>query len=62
LKEMFPRKWVGRSGPITWFPRSPDLNPLDFFLWGYAKSLVYSSTVDNVETLRNRIVAAFQTI
>jgi len=62
LDEMFPGKWVGRSGPIAWPPRSPDLNPLDFFLWSYAKFLVYSSAVDNVETLRNRIVTTFQTI
>lgn len=26
--------WIGRGGPIAWPPRSPDLNPLDFFLWG----------------------------
>jgi len=60
LDEMFPGKWVGRGGPIAWPPRSPDLNPLDFFLWGYAKSLVYSSAVDNVETLRNRLWQLFR--
>ena len=26
-----------------WPPRSPDLSPLDFFLWGYLKSKVHSS-------------------
>ena len=25
-----------------WPPRSPDLNPLDFFLWGFLKSKVYT--------------------
>ena len=24
-----------------WPPRSPDLNPCDYFLWGYLKSVVY---------------------
>jgi hypothetical protein len=24
--------WIGRRGPIAWPPRSPDLNPLDFYL------------------------------
>lgn len=24
-------EWIGRHGPITWPPRSPDLTPLDFF-------------------------------
>lgn len=54
---MFPDKWIGRDRPIAWPPRSPDLSLLDFLLWGYAKSLVYSSAVNNVE-----IVTAFQTI
>jgi hypothetical protein len=35
---------------------------MDFYLWGHLKSLVYSSPVDDVETLRNRIVEGFQTI
>jgi hypothetical protein len=23
-------RWIGRGGPITWLPRSPDLTPFDF--------------------------------
>jgi len=34
LNERFPDGWIGRGGPIPWPPRSPDLSPLDFFLWG----------------------------
>ena len=34
LNERFPVAWIGRNGPILWPPRSPDLSPLDFFLWG----------------------------
>jgi hypothetical protein len=30
LNIKFPEKWIGRGGPITWLPRSPDLTPLDF--------------------------------
>jgi hypothetical protein len=26
--------WIGRGRPITWPPRSPDLNPFNFHLWG----------------------------
>jgi hypothetical protein len=26
-------RWISRGGPIHWPPRSPDLNPIDFFLW-----------------------------
>ncbi|KAJ4451308.1 hypothetical protein ANN_02769 [Periplaneta americana] len=42
LDRRFPDRWIGRGGPIAWPPRSPDLNPLDFYLWGHLKSLVYS--------------------
>jgi hypothetical protein len=27
-------RWIGRSGPTVWTPKSPDLTPLDFFLVG----------------------------
>ena len=37
LEEVFNNRWISRRGPIEWPPRSPDLNPLDFFLWGYLK-------------------------
>ena len=30
-------EWIGRHGPITWPPRSPDLTPLDFFFGLYEK-------------------------
>ncbi|KAJ4441982.1 hypothetical protein ANN_11846 [Periplaneta americana] len=54
LDRRFPDRWIGRGGPIAWPPRSrsPDLNPLDFYLWGYLKSLVYSSPVPDLESLR----------
>ena len=31
LNEKFNGRWIGRSGPISWAPRSPDLTSLDFF-------------------------------
>lgn len=40
----FPDWWIGRDGPINWPPRSPDISPLDFFLWGYVKDIVYQKT------------------
>ena len=27
-------RWMGRGGPIPWPAQSPDLSPLDFWLWG----------------------------
>ena len=31
LNEKFTGRWIGRSGPISWTPRFPDLTLLDFF-------------------------------
>ncbi|KYN33082.1 Ubiquitin-conjugating enzyme E2-17 kDa, partial [Trachymyrmex septentrionalis] len=38
-------------------PRSSDLNSLNYFLWRYLKSLVYTILIENENDLRNRIVA-----
>ena len=32
LNATFPERWIGRDGPTPWPPRSPDINPLDFFV------------------------------
>lgn len=55
LNQNYADRWIGRAGPQPWPPRSPDINPLDFFLWGHLKSLVYRTPVQNEEDLRNRI-------
>ncbi|XP_066149124.1 uncharacterized protein [Euwallacea fornicatus] len=43
LDETFPDRWIGRRGAIEWSARSPDLSPLDFFLWGHLKSKIYGT-------------------
>lgn len=58
----YPDRWIGRGGPVPWPPRSPDLNPLDFFFWGTMKDLVYETPVDSEEDLVARIVAAADVI
>ncbi|GFX25433.1 uncharacterized protein TNCV_1424171 [Trichonephila clavipes] len=37
-----------RVFPTAWPPRSPDLNPCDFWLWGYIKKSCLSRTSDNL--------------
>lgn len=58
LNARYPNAWIGRGGPTHWPPRSPDLTPLDFHLWGYMKNLVYETVVDSEQDLIGRIVAA----
>ncbi|GFU46642.1 DUF4817 domain-containing protein [Trichonephila clavipes] len=51
---------ISRFGPVNWPPRSCDLTPLDYFLWGYVKSLVYadkSQTLDHLEDNIRRVIA-----
>jgi len=55
LDRIFPGRWIGRGGPIRWAPRSPDLTPLDFFLWDYLKSIVYQPPCQDLAELKNRI-------
>ncbi|GFX76257.1 uncharacterized protein TNCV_4036581 [Trichonephila clavipes] len=35
LKDTFGDRLMSRFGPVNWPPRSCDLTPLDYFLWGY---------------------------
>lgn len=56
LDENFPHHWIGRGSElIGWPPRSPDLTPLDFFLWGFLVQKVYKTRPRNREELRVRI-------
>jgi len=48
---LFPNRWIGRGSTINWPPRSPDLTPLDFCLWGSMKSEVYRKKVDTRDEL-----------
>jgi hypothetical protein len=38
------------EGETAWPPHSPDLNPLDFYLWRHLTTVVYSVPLDNEET------------
>lgn len=62
LNQNYHNRWIGRGGPREWPPRSPDLNSLDFFLWGHLKTLVYSTPVQSVEELKNRITNSCEQI
>ncbi|GFV66409.1 retrovirus-related Pol polyprotein from transposon 297 [Trichonephila clavipes] len=60
LKYTFVDRLISRFGPVNWPPRSCDLTPLDYFLWGYVKSLVYADkpqTLDHLEDNILRVIA-----
>jgi hypothetical protein len=59
LDKTFPRRWVGRNGEIEWPPRSPDLTPLDYYLWSYVKEQVFEgSQPSDITELKIRIQTA----
>lgn len=58
LNQLFGERWIGTNGPIRWPPRSPDLTPLDFFLWGHIKNKVYSTVPTTLQDLKNRVINA----
>ena len=47
---------------MAWPPKSPDLTPMDFFLWDQIKALIYTSPVDSEEDLIVRIAEPATTI
>ena len=62
LDQVYPDKWIGRGGPRQWPARSPDLTPLDYYLWGHMKTLVYKKKSNTREELLQRIMEACQDI
>ncbi|GFX03895.1 uncharacterized protein TNCV_4678001 [Trichonephila clavipes] len=55
LKDTFGNRLISRFGPVNWPPRSCDLTPLDYFLWGYVKSLVYADKPQTLDHLKDNI-------
>lgn len=54
--------WIGIGGTIGWPPRSPELNPLDFFQWGYTSNYIFRSKPQSIEHLKLKIQENFATV
>ncbi|GFX86511.1 putative LOC100569746 [Trichonephila clavipes] len=55
LKDTFGDRLISRFGPVNWPPRPYALTPLDYFLWGYVKSLVYADKPQTLDHLEDNI-------
>ncbi|CAI6355943.1 unnamed protein product [Macrosiphum euphorbiae] len=62
LRERFEGMVISRNGDINWPPRSCDLTPLDFFLWGYLKSQVYANKPQTIDALKVNIINTIKQI
>lgn len=49
LGQSFKEKFINKN---LWPPRSPDLNPCDFFLWGHLKEVVYNPLPKTLDELK----------
>jgi len=59
LTSKFGERFVDKN---HWPPRSPDLNPCDFYLWGYLKSRVYRPIPKSVSELKANIAREIKNI
>ncbi|GFW91073.1 transposable element Tc3 transposase [Trichonephila clavipes] len=62
LKDTFGGRLISRFRPVNLPPRSCDLTPLDYFLWGYVKSLVYADRPPTLDQLKENIHRVFADI
>lgn len=51
LKETFEERIISPNGSVNWSPRLYDLTTLDYFLWRYVKSYVYTDKPEIIEHL-----------
>lgn len=51
---------IGQHFALPWPARSPDLNPVDFFLWGFIRDRVFANGVlQNRQLLNDAVLEAF---
>lgn len=63
LHERYPDRWIWTNEPTRWPARSPDLTPIDFFIWSHVKNVVYNiHPPQSIQDLTERIVGAFENI
>ena len=60
--QRFPGRLISRRSDPEWSPHSPDLNPPDFYLWGYLKDNVYANHPQTIPELKDSIAAAVNAI
>jgi hypothetical protein len=54
--EMLRRDTPAFIPPSLWPPNSPDLNPVDYKIWGVLQDRVYRTRIRDVEHLKERLV------
>ena len=53
LQKKFNGRLISNKTETPWPPNSPDLNPLDFFFWGYTMNHVFRVKPNSMEDLKS---------
>lgn len=59
LTTNFQNNWIGNQGPNRWPARSPDLTPMDFYLWGRLKDLIFKLPINTRQDLEVAVMRGF---
>ncbi len=62
LATVFENRIISRNSDINWPPRSCDLSPLDYFLWGAVKDKCYANHPETIDALKHEIEVAIHEI
>ena len=53
LRPVFEDRFVSHRADVVWPPRSCDLTPLDYYLWGVVKDKCYADKPETIDTIDN---------
>lgn len=63
LEELFPGQLISRWSDFAYPPRSPDLTPPDFYLWGHLKEFCFQYPVPRtIPELKNNIIRVIESV
>ena len=58
LSPVFEERIISRRADVAWPPRSSDLTPLDYYLWGAVKDQCYADKPETIDALKDNILGA----
>ena len=62
LHTVFKNRIISRKSDVYWPPRSRDLTPLDYFLWGAVKNKYYANHRETIDASEHEIEVAIHGI
>ena len=58
LRHVFEDRIISRRADVVWPPRSCDLTPLDYCLWGAVKDKYHADNPETIDDLKDNICKA----